>query len=466
MARGLPPAKVLLLILGVFAWFATSVESNESKYIRRIAADPRVLLTNPLLALGAMVDRNGDDRLFYNYAQLMLGHPADLDYLSHKEQGDPATALARVKSAITPDGRARLPYRDFPVEYPPVPLLLMLLPRLLVDSYGAYRVVFTALTAALFLLAAWLAARICTMTAAVPGTPSVETVWRRLGWLLFAIGPILCQRFDILPAAMVAVALAALADRRDRLAGVALGLAVMTKLYPLLLCLPLATFFLGAGHRRRVLVIAGFCALTVVLVVAPFLIVTPGPFLRSNTLYGARPFHFESTWGSVLLAIGGPSVTVSSFGSRNVISPAWLLQLSSLFLFGGLAAVARAAWKSGRALARSAMPTQFSALLVWAFAALLLILCTSKVLSPQFLIWLVPLAAVVPAPAGKHVFLTAFAACALTQVFYPALYDLAAEGNTIALALLLARNALLVAMTVVVLRLAGTRAKAAISPAI
>jgi uncharacterized membrane protein len=458
MARGLPRLKTLLPILALFVWYGSGVE--DSKYIKQVASNPRVLLTNPLLALVAMVDRSGDDRLYFNYAQLMLGHSADLDYLARKEQGDPAAALARLRSAITPDGHARLPYRDFPVEYPPVPLLLMLLPRLLMDGYGPYRIVFSALMAALFLLSAWLAALTC-KTAEVPGTPSTETVWRRLGWLLFATGPIICQRFDMLPAALVAATLAALVHRRDRLAGIAVGLGIMTKLYPLLLCVPLAAFFLGANQRRRVLVIAGAASITVALIVVPFLIAAPEAFLRSNALYGARPFHFESTWGSALLATHGPATVVGSFGSKNVISPAWLLRLSSLVLFSGLLAIAVCAWKKGRTMATSAGSRQVSACLPWALATLLFILITSKVLSPQFMIWLLPLAVVLPGATGRRLFLGTFGLMAATQIFYPALYDLALAGRVVPIAVLLTRNVILIGLAVSALRIAARQAQPA-----
>jgi hypothetical protein len=459
MPKILPRPTTLLLIVGVLVWFGTSVEPKDSPSVQRVVANPRVLLSNPLIGLQAMIARNGDDRLYYNYAQLMLGGAPDFDYLSHKEQGDPATAQARLRQLITPDGPLRVPYRDFPVEYPPVPLLLMLLPRLFVASYPGYRILFTAFTAILFLLTAGLAGRLVTASAPVPETPSVETVWRRLGWLLLACGPLLCQRFDLLPAALVAAGLVAVTQGRDKLAGVVLGLAIMTKLYPLLLALPLAAFLVGTGQRRRVAVVAISCCVTVLAVVAPFLLLAPTEFLRSNALYGARPFHFESTFGSCLLALQGPSVAVSSFGSRNVVSSAWLLKLSGLLLGGGLIAITAFAWRSGRTLAAASLARRSTALLVWALGTLLWVLCTSKVLSPQFLIWLLPLAAVIPGSAGRRVFWASFAAFGLTQIYYPALYDLVIDGNPPATAILLGRNLLLVAMTVFVLRMARTEAQ-------
>src|SRR5688500_1812428 len=100
MPKGFPRPRTLLLILAVFVWFGSSVQPRDSGARKQLAANPRALLTNPLLGLAALVDRDGDDRLYYNYAQLMVGEAPDFEYLSTKEQGDPRTARARLEAAI------------------------------------------------------------------------------------------------------------------------------------------------------------------------------------------------------------------------------------------------------------------------------------------------------------------------------------------------------------------------------
>ena len=76
----------------------------------------------------------------------------------------------------------------------------------------------------------------------------------------------------------------------------------------------------------------------------------------------------------------------------------------------------------------------------WAFAGLLVILCLSKVLSPQFLIWLLPLAASFGGRDGQRLFRACFALMALTHLFFPALYGPAHQAQPLALSVLLARN--------------------------
>src|SRR4029453_17064370 len=165
-----------------------------------------------------------------------------------KSPGDePATALARLKLSVREGPGWGLPYRDFPVEYPPLPLGLMVVPRLVGESLAAYRVVLGAVLGGLFLVTCWAGARLSVVTER-PG--SADRMWWRMAWLALGIGPLLCSRFDLLPAALVACALYAFSCRRDVVAGALFGLAVMTKLYPLLLLLPVLAFLWGGGERR------------------------------------------------------------------------------------------------------------------------------------------------------------------------------------------------------------------------
>ena len=241
--NGLPRPRTLLLLVALFIWFNSGVEAWRQGETQEIKARPWMLVVKPWQGLRAFVSRDGDERLYFQYAELMFGRTPDLDYMAGKDVGDRAAALARLRALIRPGTAARLPYRDFPVEYPPVPLALMLLPRFFVSSLAAYRPAVGACLALLYLLACWLGARL----AGLMHTSEPERVWRRLGWMAFALGPLLCARFDILPATLVAGALHALARRRDWLAGVLFGVAIMTKLYPLLLLLPACAFLWGQG---------------------------------------------------------------------------------------------------------------------------------------------------------------------------------------------------------------------------
>ena len=86
----------------------------------------------------------------------------------------------------------------------------------------------------------------------------------------------------------------------------------------------------------------------------------------------------------------------------------------------------------------------------------------AKVLSPQFLVWLAPLVALVRGRVGLAACGLLAPACVLTRLVYPDRYEelLAREGLPVALLLL--RNGLLVALTVLLVlalarRLQGKR---------
>src|SRR6185369_11653428 len=119
--------------------------------------------------------------------------------------------------------------------------------------------------------------------------------------------------------------------------------------------------------------------------------------------------------GSLVLALRGPGAIVGSFGSMNVITPAWLARAGDIALWGGIFALALGALIAGGRLRDAAPSARTRALCAWVFAALVAILCLSRVLSPQFIIWLVPLAAVFGQRDGK-VFRVALLAAALTQI--------------------------------------------------
>ncbi len=124
-----------------------------------------------------------------------------------------------------------LPWRDFPFEYPPVALPQILLPYLLPggDDLNVYlRGLFAEnviLLVAIGLGVVWLARQ----------GWSIES-WRRSGLvyvlLALALAPTVMWRFDALPTALTVAAMVTVAHRRAAAAGVALGAAMLAKLYP------------------------------------------------------------------------------------------------------------------------------------------------------------------------------------------------------------------------------------------
>ncbi len=202
--------------------------------------------------------------------------------------------------------------------------------------------------------------------------------------------------FDALATAFAAGGLLAWARRRPVLAGVLLGLGGAAKLYPLLLLGPILVLCLRAerlgdegygtslswhrlGPMRSGLTAVGAAAGTWVAVNLPIAVLYPKgwwEFFRLNTERHADP---DSVYNVITSFTGwaGFDGYLKSGESPSI------LNLVSLLLF--LAACAGIAWIALTAARRPRL-AQLAFLVVAAF------LLTNKVWSPQYSLWLVPLA--------------------------------------------------------------------------
>jgi hypothetical protein len=229
-----------------------------------------------------------------------------------------------------------------------------------------------------------------------------------------------------------------------------LGLAAAAKVYPAAL-LPVAVVFVWKRcGRREALPALGVCAAVVVVCVAPFLVLAPSGVWESIVNQATRPLQIESLGASILLALHhafGIGVSMSSsHGSQNLTGPAASAvgAVQTALQVAALVAIwvwfARGAPDRGRLLRASAAA-------VCAFVAL------GKVLSPQFLIWLVPLVPLVRGRRGLAAGGLLLAALVLTQAWFPSRYwDLALRFDSTASWLVLARDlVLLVLLAVLVL---------------
>lgn len=185
--------------------------------------------------------------------------------------------------------------------------------------------------------------------------------------------------FDALAAACAAGAMLAWARRRPAVAGVLIGVGVALKLYPLLLMVPLVILAVRTGRWRAVGTTALAAVGTWILVNLPVLLLFPrgwSEFFRLNTRRGDDMDSLYNVvksftgWGGFDPHLGfwePPSVT-------NAVT-ALLFALCCV----GIAYVALTAQHRPRV-------AQLAFLVVAAF------LLTNKVWSPQYSLWLVPLA--------------------------------------------------------------------------
>jgi uncharacterized membrane protein len=247
-------------------------------------------------------------------------------------------------------------------------------------------------------------------------------------------GSLILSRFDLWPVLLTAVAVAALVEARHRVGWAVLGVAVAAKLWPLVL-VPLALAWSWRAGRLRA-VSAGL--LTLALVVAPFAVLAPHGLWESVRGQASRPLQIEGLGASLFTALGHPRV-ITSHGSQNVAGHGAVAAV-----FGVLQVVALV----GLWIAFARGPATRERFLRYAAASVVAFVAFGKVLSPQFLLWLIPLVPLVRGRRGLLATTILTAALILTQAWFPKHYweyvTRFARADVV-----LARNLLLVALLVV-----------------
>ncbi|WP_052440799.1 glycosyltransferase family 87 protein [Streptacidiphilus anmyonensis] len=213
---------------------------------------------------------------------------------------------------------------------------------------------------------------ICAVVAVV----AVSRTHRRRPWdaLLFALAPVLALdgtiNWDMLAVALAAVGMALWARRYPVWAGVLIGLATAAKLYPVFLLGPLLVLCLRAGRMREFGQALAGAAVAWLLVDIPFMIANFSGWATFYTFSESRGVDFGSFW-LILTQNGWLNA------STNTINTIIAVLLVVCFLgIGWLALAAR----------RRPRFAQLAFLVVAAFTL------TNKVYSPQYVLWLLPLA--------------------------------------------------------------------------
>lgn len=379
---------------------------------------------------------------------LFVGSWALLHFGFYKHKQILDTPVYQRYGNLIADGK--VPYRDFAVEYPPGALPMFALPGLAEPGHDqqvseGFRRTFQTLM--------WIcgALAICAMAVvlrALRGPP--VGVWAALVFAALApllLGSVLLSRFDLWPAAIVAIALAALVTDRVRTGHALLGLGVSAKLFPAVL-LPVAIGFVWRRlGRSEAIVCAGIAVGVIVVVFLPFVILSPGGVWDSLKTQVDRPLQVESLGASLLLAAHhafGVGVTgETSHGSQNLAgSVAHAVAIAAVV---AQALVLLWIWTS---FARG--PATREAFVRASAASLCAFVAFGKVLSPQFLIWLIPVVPLVRGLRGLAAGFLLAVALGLTQLWFPFRYfRLALDFEPGLSWLLLVRDLTLVAIALV-----------------
>ncbi|MFD3566304.1 glycosyltransferase 87 family protein [Streptomyces sp. NPDC058667] len=255
-------------------------------------------------------------------------------------------------------------------------------------------------------------------------------------------------RYDVQTTALAVLALLALGARSTasrRLGGALAGIGAMVKVWP-------ALTLIGTPRGRTSREAWTTAAVAALVLLATLTLFFSGPlgFLRQQ---GGRGIQIESLGGTVLALAGAtgawPGRVEFRYGAFEYVGPyvstlGHLALLLTVIAFGWLLL-----WRLRAHRWTPATPLDA------ALAAVLLFTATSRVISPQYMIWLLGLAAVCLTSRKtvmRPVALLLLPAAALSSLAYPVLYDEVIAGTTQGLAVMVLRNGLLLAAALLAAR--------------
>ncbi|WP_328366140.1 glycosyltransferase 87 family protein [Streptomyces sp. NBC_00445] len=323
------------------------------------------------------------------------------------------------------------PLGDVTWQYPPAAALAILSPALLF---------FLDYTSAFFVLAflADLAVLGLLLYAGLRPGRSLRGAWVWVAGVPL-LGPTVYARYDVMVTAVAVAALLAGA-RHPRVMGALVGFGAMLKVWPVLL--------LVGAVRRRAWAAAGA---TVMALAVLFAAAMPGAF-AFLTFQRDRGTEVESL-GSLVFHVarqfGWSGEVLLNYGSVEFLGPYVSLVSTAALALTGLAFGWLLLWRllAGRFMTHTLADA--------AFVAVLMFTTTSRVISPQYLVWLVGLAAVclcfraspMRVPAGL-----VLAASFVTVLEFPVFFAHVVASDLLGVTLLFVRNGLLVLATVMAAR--------------
>jgi hypothetical protein len=256
------------------------------------------------------------------------------------------------------------------------------------------------------------------------------------------------SRFDLFPAACTLIALILANKGRWTWAYTCIAAGTLLKFYPILL-LPVLLIaeqksysFQWNSWKRWKALARGFVAVFAGAISLSLAVSIPGT-MGSLRYFTTRPLEIESFPASLVWLtsfVGFPYQYLYAFVSMNIVShtASVIGMLSTALLLIGLLSIFWLQW-------RGKLETSIACLTVLA-----LILCTGKILSPQYILWIIPFVAYVRKPSWLWIVLWG-AVMVLTYIIYPITYNASSPPPESIFAFALMRGLLLFGFIIAVL---------------
>lgn len=361
------------------------------------------------------------------------------------EEGSDIAVYARYGDEIM---QGAVPYRDLRIEYPPGSLGMIVPPAVLAQDASRYGDAFVLL-AGFFLIVTLL---VTWWSLVSFGDRGIGLLGRLLpvACVLYLLGPIAAQRLDPLPAMLVSVVLLLTVGERLIAGSFVAGVAVATKLYPAVLMPSVLKRSHRLGGPTAVVRTLAWFVLGVALVVFPFALLGGADGLLDVLRYHLqRPLHMETVGASGALflhVVAGFDVGLSSgYGSMN-LGGARGEAIDALQAVALLVALAWVAFRTAQ------IGGSRSGAVLASAASLTTLLALGKVLSPQYLVWLLPAVPLVRGRLGLIATVWLMITCFMTQVWYERYYVPVVRAlDSFGILVLVARNAMLLVLLVLLI---------------
>ncbi len=281
--------------------------------------------------------------------------------------------------------RAQVPYLDSAVEYPVLTGGFEWVASVLARGYDSLARTIGLVPAVVPVQSYYVATCLMLSVCALLVTRSVAGLSGRRPWdaAMVGLSPLLAvhafTNWDLVAVALAGLAMWAWAARHPVLAGVLIGLGTAAKLYPVLLLGVLVVLCLRTGQlrtwsRTALAAVGAWVAMNL-----PVAVLAPENWQRFFALNDSRPADPDTLWNIAISASGGRLLDGPLAPGQ---SPAVLNAAVAVALVGLVAAVG---WLALAAPTRPRV-AQLAFLLVAGF------LLVNKVWSPQYSLWLLPLA--------------------------------------------------------------------------
>jgi len=343
----------------------------------------------------------------------------------------------------------KIPYLDFEMEYPPLALLPFSLPHVLsfgqTMSFQEYVGLFLTENVIFSFF-------VCLSVICISSNWKPEHRSRLLAVFIYTLSVLICApllpwRYDMFPVMLTILALLCIFLNKPMLSGFCLGLAVLAKLYPLLLFVVFVIYLLaGKNFRSFWRFILG--TITTYIILIPVFLVTPDWLYKFISYHQHRGLQIESLSAGILLmghTLGLTTVNVvHNYGAFHIVTTCsdfvlqWLPFVATVLL-GVVLTCCISRFRQERETGGLITSESLTAYVV---IVLLIFIVTNKVFSPQYVIWLLPFAPLLRLQKAVLVLVI----CALTIVIFPIMYSYIIEIHYLGVLLLNVRNLLVVVL--------------------